>query len=121
MPGAVRSWADAHRRWGRLSRAAILAPAIEQATAGFPAWDGLIGAVEKLAPTIAAEPWSAGFRSTWRASGRSWRPGEVIRLPALAATLRTLADDGFDAYYDGDLASPDRARPRRRRSAVCGR
>ena len=39
-PGAVRSWGDAHARWGRLSRDAILAPAIEQAEAGFPAWDG---------------------------------------------------------------------------------
>jgi gamma-glutamyltranspeptidase/glutathione hydrolase len=26
-----------------------------------------------------------------------------VRLPALAATLRTLADEGFDAYYEGDL------------------
>ena len=30
-------------------------------------------------------------------------PASVVRLPALAATLRALADDGFDAYYDGDL------------------
>ncbi len=30
-------------------------------------------------------------------------PGELVRLPALAGTLKTLADEGFDAYYDGDL------------------
>ena len=46
VPGAVRSWGDAHRRWGRLSREAVLAPAIELAEGGFPAWDGLIAAVE---------------------------------------------------------------------------
>ncbi len=103
VPGAVRSWADAHRRWGRLSRDAVLAAAIEQAGAGFPAWDGLVRAVEGLWPAIADEPWAEGFARVWRPAGRPWRPGELVRLPALAATLRTLADDGFDAYYDGEL------------------
>ncbi len=103
VPGAVRSWADAHRRWGRLSRGAVLAAAIEQAEAGFPAWDGLISAIERTWPDIEREPWASGFARVWRSSGRPWRPGEVIRLPALASTLRTLADEGFDAYYDGDL------------------
>ena len=103
VPGAVRSWADAHRRWGRLSRDAVLAAAIEQADGGFPAWDGLVRAVEGLWPQIAHEPWAAGFARVWRPAGRPWRPGQVVRLPALAATLRTLAAEGFDAYYDGAL------------------
>ena len=103
VPGAVRSWSDAHRRWGRLSRDAVLAAAIEHAESGFPAWDGLIRAVEGLWPEIAPEPWAAGFERVWRPEGRPWRLGEVIRLPALARTLRTLATEGFDTYYDGDL------------------
>lgn len=103
VPGAVRSWSDAHRRWGRLPRGAVLAAAIEQAEAGFPAWDGLIDAIERLWPEIEREPWAAGFGQVWRPEGRAWRPGELVRLPALSATLRTLADDGFDAFYDGDL------------------
>ena len=103
IPGAVRSWADAHRRWGRLSRDAVLAEAILQAERGFPAWDGLIASVEATDRAIGQEPWTAGFRQVWRPEGRAWRPGELVRLPALAATLQELADDGFDAYYDGDL------------------
>ncbi len=103
VPGVVRSWADAHGRWGRLSRGAVLAAAIEHAAAGFPAWDGLIGSVEATDRSIGDEPWAAGFRQVWRPAGRPWRPGEIVRLPALASTLRTLADEGFDAYYDGDL------------------
>ena len=102
-PGAVRSWGDAHARWGRLSRDAILAPAIEQAEAGFPAWDGLISAVESIVAACGSEPWGRGLVETWRPSDRPWRPGERIRLPALAATLRTLASEGFDAFYDGEL------------------
>ncbi|MBA2700907.1 MAG: gamma-glutamyltransferase, partial [Chloroflexi bacterium] len=52
VPGAVRSWGDAHARHGRLSRDAVLAPAIELAEAGFPAWDGFIEAVESTAPQV---------------------------------------------------------------------
>jgi len=104
VPGAVRSWGDAHRRFGRLSRDAILAPAIELARDGFPAWDGFIDAVEGTAvnvgETISA---TAGFFEVFRPNGRPWRPGERVRLAALASTLSTLATDGFDSFYDGDL------------------
>jgi gamma-glutamyltranspeptidase/glutathione hydrolase len=104
VPGAVRSWGEAHRRFGRLSRDAILAPAIELARLGFPAWDGFISAVEVTAPIVAAElgP-EAGFFGVYRPAGRAWRPGERVRLAALASTLETLAGDGFDAFYEGGL------------------
>jgi gamma-glutamyltranspeptidase/glutathione hydrolase len=104
IPGAVRSWADAHRRFGRLPVATVLAPAIELADRGFPAWGELIDAVERgvqvFGEALGAD---APFFATYRPHGRAWRPGELVRLPALAGTLRRLADDGFDAFYDGDL------------------
>ncbi len=104
VPGAVRSWGDAHRAGGRLARDAILAPAIELARAGFPAWDGFIEAVEWTAPIAASlGDGGAGFAPVFRPHGRPWRPGERVRLPALAATLEAMARDGFDAYYEGDL------------------
>jgi gamma-glutamyltranspeptidase/glutathione hydrolase len=104
VPGAVRSWGDAHERFGRLSREAILAPAIELARDGFPAWDGFIEDVEAAAPVVAdALGPSAGFFDVFRPHGRPWRPGERVRLPALAATLETIAAEGFEAFYEGDL------------------
>jgi len=105
VPGAVRSWGDAHARHGRLPRADILAPAIELARDGFPVWEGFVGKVEAAAAMVdeAMGP-DAGFFAVYRPHGRPWRPGERVRLPALAATLETLASDGFDAFYEGDLA-----------------
>ena len=107
-PGAVRSWGEAHRRHGRLSRDAILAPAIELAAGGFPAWDGYIGAVEATAEVYAVgedlPDRGAGWASVHRPAGRAWRPGELVRLSALARTLERLATAGFDDLYDGDLA-----------------
>jgi gamma-glutamyltranspeptidase/glutathione hydrolase len=106
VPGAVRSWTDAHRRFGRLSRATVLAPAIELASGGFPAWDGFIEAVEATAPLLSDVARSTeGFHAVFRPHGRPWRPGERVRLPALAATFAALADQGFDAFYEGDLAA----------------
>jgi gamma-glutamyltranspeptidase / glutathione hydrolase len=104
VPGAVRSWADAHRRLGRLSKDAVLGPAIELARGGFPAWPGFIEAVERTAPAISSAlgP-DAPFFEVYRPAGRAWRPGEVVRLPALATTLERLAGAGFDAFYEGDL------------------
>jgi gamma-glutamyltranspeptidase len=105
VPGAVRSWGDAHARFGRLSRAEVLAPAIELADGGFPASDGVIRAIERTAEVIVDEIGPhGGFERVYRPLGRAWRPGELIRLPALAATLCRLAEDGFEAFYSGDLA-----------------
>ena len=111
VPGAVRSWADAHRRYGRLGREAILGAAIEAARGGFPAWDGYAARVD-AAVAMAAAATAAGdaatstsraFETVFRPHGRSWRAGERVRLPALADTLEALARDGFGAAYDGDL------------------
>ena len=107
-PGAVRSWGAAHLRHGRLSREALLAPAIELAAGGFPAWDGYIAAVEKSHATYAlAEDLpdrGAGWASVHRRHGRAWRAGEIVHLPALARSLERLASAGFDDLYDGQLA-----------------
>jgi gamma-glutamyltranspeptidase/glutathione hydrolase len=106
VPGGVRSWGDAHERFGRLDRDRILTPAIELADGGFPAWEGFIDAVERTADWVnrdlgpAGRPWLA----TYRPAGRAWRPGAIVRLPALAATLRRLATEGFGALYEGETA-----------------
>ena len=105
VPGAVRSWSDAHRRFGRVSRQAILAPAIELAAGGFPAWDGFIESVEVTDSIVAATlGGESGWAAVYRPHGRPWRPGERVRLPALAATLERLALAGFDDLYEGELA-----------------
>ncbi|MCI0584582.1 MAG: gamma-glutamyltransferase family protein [Chloroflexi bacterium] len=104
IPGAVRSWGDAHARFGRLSRGDVLAPAIELAAGGFPAWDGYIDSVDRTCLIVARDlgP-DAPFGAYYRARGRAWQPGELVRFPVLAGTLQRLADEGFDGFYDGDL------------------
>ncbi len=105
VPGAVRSWADAHAQFGRLPLDALLAPAIELSRRGFPAWPGFIDAVERMAPLVdEAVGRNAGFREVYRPNDRPWIAGERVRLPSLAATLTRLVDEGLGAFYDGSLA-----------------
>jgi gamma-glutamyltranspeptidase len=106
VPGAVRSWGDAHARFGRRPWADLLAPAIELADRGFPADDHFVRAVEGSATAFAAELGDAatGWAATYRPHGRPWRAGQRVHLPALAATLQRLADAGADDFYDGALA-----------------
>jgi gamma-glutamyltranspeptidase/glutathione hydrolase len=106
VPGAVRSWEDAHRRSGRLPMADLLAPAIELARAGFPAWDGFIEAVEATAPAVEAVLGAgSGWEQLFRPAARPWHPGELVLSPALAATLERLASVGLADLYEGELAS----------------
>jgi gamma-glutamyltranspeptidase/glutathione hydrolase len=106
VPGAVRSWADAHAAYGRLSVEEILGPAIDLARDGFPVDDGLAAAVERTSAILAHEledggrAWAAEFRG----HGRAWRPFEVLRRTAVGRTLERLAEAGFGDFYEGRLA-----------------
>lgn len=107
VPGAVRSWGDAHARFGRLPWADLLAPAIELAGGGFPADDHFARAVEGATTVFARElgDGARGWAATYRPRGRPWVPGERVRLPALAATLGRLAAAGPGDLYAGGLAA----------------
>lgn len=101
VPGAIRSWADAHARFGRLPWARLLEPAIELAN-GFAATATWVAAVERSATIFGTD---GDWARTFRPHGRPWREGERVSLPNLAATLQILAGEGADAAYTGRLAA----------------
>ena len=100
VPGAIDSWQEAHARYGRLAWADLFGPAVELAD-GFPASTGWIAAVERGADVFGA---GSDWARTCRPHGRAWRVGERVTLPALAGTLRTIAEQGAAAAYSGALA-----------------
>ena len=106
VPGAVRSWGDAHERYGHLPRASVLAPAIELARDGFPADEAFCRAVEASGLLFERElgPDGAGWTSVYRSARRPWHLGERVRLPALAATLERIASEGWAELYEGETA-----------------
>lgn len=110
-PGAVQALEIAHRQHGRLTWARLFAPAIAAAERGVP-----VGA--RLARLL-AEPGAASLREDgearrvfFDADGRPLREGAVLRNPALAETLRRIAQGGADAFHHGEIARDIVARVR---------
>ncbi len=103
VPGAVDAMATALERWGsgRWSLARLLEPAIHYADAGFPITERLAGWFEESAPMLRQCP-SAG--RVYLPGGRPPRAGEVFAQRDLARSLRTIAEDGPRAFYEGPLA-----------------
>jgi gamma-glutamyltranspeptidase / glutathione hydrolase len=87
VPGCADGWVALHTRFGRLPLADVLAPAIDCAAEGFPASRELAA----LAPFIAGTAAGPDFTGC--------EAGSVVRTPGAAHLLRTLADEGRDAYH----------------------
>jgi gamma-glutamyltranspeptidase/glutathione hydrolase len=101
VPGAVEAWAailDAHGRFG-LDRA--LAPAIGYAENGFPVAQRIASDWARAEAMLGADP---GAARHYLPAGRPPAEGDVVKLPALAAALKTIAAEGARAFYRGPIA-----------------
>lgn len=95
VPGAVSAWAAALDRFGTLTLAAALAPAIRYAEEGF-----VVSATLEadLAEALRLNPEG---RAIYAPGGAPPVQGSILRNPALGRTLRHLANDGPGALYGG--------------------
>ncbi len=100
MPTLVRAWAALHKRFGRLEWPALFHRAIEAAEVGFPLSRDVANGISASNGVLARDP---GCTAVFLADG-GIRAGESLRQPALAQTLRAIANDGADAFYEGDIA-----------------
>lgn len=101
VPGAVSGWDALLKRYGRMSLADALRPAIGYAEGGFPVSEVIADHWRDGAPRLAAGP--AGGELLL--NGAPPRAGEIMRIPTLADTLRSVAEGGADAFYNGDTAA----------------
>jgi gamma-glutamyltranspeptidase/glutathione hydrolase len=108
VPGTVDAWFALHKKFGRLSMAEDLAPAIAYAKHGFPVtelvakyWKGNFAAFEKNRAMIEELD---NARHTYLIDGKTPAEGQVFRNPDLANTLGEIAHGGRDAFYKGRIA-----------------
>lgn len=101
VPGAIDAFAKVHQRHGVLPFAELFEPAIHYATEGFPVSEIIASQWQAAVPLLSRYPSSA---RAYLIDGKAPRPGDVHRQPDLARTLQTLADEGRDAFYQGDIA-----------------
>lgn len=101
VPGLVAMLWQAHQAHGRLPWRELFLPAIALAKDGFaltPRLNRLLGLDTELPRNPAAR------RQFYDAEGRPLPVGARLTNPALAHTLRRLADEGPAAFYQGELA-----------------
>jgi gamma-glutamyltranspeptidase/glutathione hydrolase len=98
VPGAVAGWEALHTRFGRLSLADDLAPAIFYADEGFPVSDVIADRWTTWTDKLASDHYA---RDTYLPHGRAPNAGEVFRNPDLARSLRLIATNGRAGFYDG--------------------
>jgi gamma-glutamyltranspeptidase/glutathione hydrolase len=101
VPGAVAAWSDALQRFGTITLAQALAPAIRYAEDGFPVSERLAADFAEEARKVARDPELARI---FMPGGKPPAVGTLLKQPELAATLRAIAKDGPDAVYRGALA-----------------
>jgi gamma-glutamyltranspeptidase/glutathione hydrolase len=100
VPGTVAGLWEAHRRFGTLSWAELVAPAIELA-GGFQVRERQARSLAMAEENLRLNPETA---ATFLPNGQAPHEGETLRQPALAATLVRIADLGRDGFYLGETA-----------------
>lgn len=96
-PGTVRGLAMAHKRFGKLPWARVLAPAIRYARDGFTVNAQFAG---MLAGEVPPQFKDTNFRTYFG----SHKAGTLFKQPDLAATLERVAQGGDKAFYEGKTA-----------------
>jgi gamma-glutamyltranspeptidase/glutathione hydrolase len=101
VPGAVDTWVQLSRKFGKLAFGELFAPAIDYARNGY------------LVSPITAERWAFAakryadfkdFCETFLPNGRAPQSGELFSCPAQARTLADIAASNGESFYRGDLA-----------------
>ena len=111
VPGAVDGWDELLERFGTMSFAEVLAPAIAYARDGFPVTEIISRDWRGAEDGLARWPDSA---ATYLPDGRAPRAGEVFRNPDLARKKQ----EREQAARDGQEPGPDLVPTTLRRAVV---
>jgi len=102
VPGTVRGFAAAHKKFGKLPWKDVVMPGVTLAEQGFPLSESLArslnGELKQMSPFPASV---AAYR---KPGGGEWAAGDRLLLTDLGRTLRAIANDGPDAFYKGWIA-----------------
>lgn len=99
VPGSVKGLVHAQKKFGKLSLARVMAPAIRLAREGY----ALDWSDARDMTNDAGLAQFADSRRIFQNDGKGWRAGDTIRQPELARTLQRIAASP-DEFYTGKMA-----------------
>ncbi|MGB0847315.1 MAG: gamma-glutamyltransferase [Thiolinea sp.] len=101
VPGAIDAWATANEALGKLDFARLLQPAIHYAEQGYVVSPVIAKNWQETEKLLAKTPEAS---AAYLVNGKAPEAGTVHRQPNLAATMRLIAEQGRDAFYQGAIA-----------------
>ncbi|CAN7455613.1 gamma-glutamyltransferase [Phenylobacterium sp. LjRoot164] len=101
VPGTVKGLYEVHRQYGKLPWKKLVEPAVKLASDGLILTDDMTYALDVYREGLLADAPSA--KALYKAGGATYVPGERLKQPDLAWSLRQIRDGGADAFYRGEL------------------
>jgi gamma-glutamyltranspeptidase / glutathione hydrolase len=101
VPGAVAGWAALHKRFGKSDWKELFAPAIFYAEDGYPVPEVIQGYWDGSSSLLGGD---AESQRLFFPKGKAPAIGEIFRNPDLARALRSIAKEGADSFYKGEIA-----------------
>lgn len=101
VPGCVDGWFELHKKFGSLPMTDILQPTIDYGRKGFPVTELIAYYMGRSANFLKKYD---GFAEVYMPNGAAPKKGEIFKNPYLANTLETIAKDGREAFYEGEIA-----------------
>jgi len=118
VPGALHAALTVLEKWGTMSFEEVAVAGIGYAENGFPMRNSTAQAIQRQLKFF--EVWPGNQKYWLRPDGSQYQPGETIKLPALARTLRRMVEAeraarskgrtagivaARDRFYKGDIAA----------------
>ena len=102
VPGTVDGWFEMHDKFGKMPMKKVLEPAIDYANNGFPVSELIAYYWDRSVPRLSPQPGS--FKDTFTINGKAPRKGQIFKNPELGNTLSLIAQQGREAFYQGEIA-----------------
>lgn len=101
VPGTVLGMDSAQKKYGKLTRQQVMAPAIKLAREGFVLTCADTDILDTTVKRFRQDPESA--RIFLRKNGEALQPGDRLIQADLADTLTAISEKGPDAFYQGKI------------------
>ncbi|XP_032221522.2 glutathione hydrolase 1 proenzyme [Nematostella vectensis] len=104
VPGELRGYEIAHKKYGKLKWAELFAPTIKLARDGFQVSAHTVKVLKNPKVEMRLKNGSPRLFKMLTPNGTLPKVGDMIRNKELADTLEIIAREGPDAFYTGDIA-----------------
>ena len=102
VPGTVAGLAMALERYGTMKLADVVAPALALAESGITVTPDLADSLRGTAKRLGQ--WPSTAKIFLKPDGGTFAPGETLKQPDLAGSLRLIAEQGPAGFYHGPVA-----------------